>query len=153
MQIGSMRMDHERLDVYQLAREFRREAVELLRGVPRGHGETVDQLYRSSLAIKLNIAEGTGEFALKEKARFYRLARREAAESAALLDDLEDLGLSTGQELAAARRLSVRIVSALIRLIQALDAKSPAPTPTPAPAPKPAPAPTRQRKRTPETRP
>ena len=41
----------------------------------------------------LNIAEGAGEFAPKEKARFYRMARRSATESAAVLDVCKNLKL------------------------------------------------------------
>jgi four helix bundle protein len=120
-QVGGMTLDHERLTVYQLARELRRAVVPLLRGVGRGHGETAEQLNRCSLAVKLNIAEGTGEYALKEKARFYRIARREAAEAAALLDDLEDIGAADLAELAPARQLTIRIVGALVRLIQSTE--------------------------------
>jgi four helix bundle protein len=94
----------------------------LLRGVPRGHGETVEQLNRCSLSIKLNISEGSSEYAPKEKARLYRIARREAAECAALLDDLEDLAVATAVDLARARHLVPRIVGALVRLVQASEA-------------------------------
>jgi four helix bundle protein len=114
-----MKLDHERLDVYGLARQLRREVIALLHVVPRGHGDTLDHLNRSSLAIKLTIAEGTGEFSSAEKARLYRIARREAAECGALLDDIEDLGAASAAELANARTLIVRIVSALVRLSQA----------------------------------
>jgi four helix bundle protein len=135
-------LDHERLAVYRLARELRKKVIALLRAVPRGHGETVDQLNRCSLSIKLNIAEGTGEYAPREKAKLYRIARREAAECAALLEDLEDLGVATAADLSRARHLIRRIIGGLVRLVTATESRQPSPKPTPTPAPKPAPAPT-----------
>jgi four helix bundle protein len=45
-----------------------------------------DQLRRASDSIVLNIAEGAAEFAPREKLRFYRIARRSAAESDAALE-------------------------------------------------------------------
>jgi four helix bundle protein len=36
--------------------------------------------------LEINIAEGAGEFAPEEQARFYRMARRSATESATILD-------------------------------------------------------------------
>jgi four helix bundle protein len=114
-------LDHQRLDVYRLSRELRREVLSLTAGLPRGHGEIVDQLGRAVLSIKLNIAEGSGEFAAKEKSRFYRMARRSAAEASAALDDPEDLGVMTPAQTAPSHKLTVRIVSSLIRLIQSTE--------------------------------
>ena len=45
-----------------------------------------DQLRRASASIALNIAEGAAEFRPIEKAKFYRIARRSAAECEAVLD-------------------------------------------------------------------
>jgi four helix bundle protein len=83
-------LDHERLDVYQLARQFVREASSLLRHLPAGRADLADQLRRASLSLPLNIAEGAGEFAPREKARFYRIAKRSATECGALLDHFVD---------------------------------------------------------------
>jgi four helix bundle protein len=44
------------------------------------------QLQRAVTSVLLNIAEGAGEFSPDDKARFYRMARRSAAEAAAALD-------------------------------------------------------------------
>ncbi len=56
--IYPMKLDHHRLEVYQLARQLRREVLRLTAGLPRGHSDLVDQLNRAVLSIKLNIAEG-----------------------------------------------------------------------------------------------
>ena len=78
--------DHERLEVYQTAIRFVAFADDVVEQLPRGRGYLADQLRRAATSIPLNIAEGAGEFAPKEKARFYRMARRSATESAATLD-------------------------------------------------------------------
>jgi four helix bundle protein len=51
---------------------------------PRGLGDLADQLRRASTSIVLNIAEGAGEYSPKDKAKFYRFAKRSAAECSAI---------------------------------------------------------------------
>ncbi len=49
----------ERLDVYRVAREFRAWVVhDLLPRIPKGEGDSRDQLRRASKSISFNIAEG-----------------------------------------------------------------------------------------------
>jgi four helix bundle protein len=45
-----------------------------------------DQLDNAASSVVANIAEGAGEFSGKEKARFYRMARRSAVEIAAWVE-------------------------------------------------------------------
>ena len=51
----------KKLDVYRFSIEFLAVAWELRTSFPRGHGELADPLYRASLSIALNIAEGAGK--------------------------------------------------------------------------------------------
>jgi four helix bundle protein len=51
-----------------------------------------DQLLRACTSIVLNLAEGVAEYSPREKARFYRMARRSAAEASAALDLLVAFG-------------------------------------------------------------
>jgi len=67
------------------------------------------------MSIVLNIAEGAGEFARKEKVRFYRIARRSATECAAILDLSQRLGVST-PVVGAARVQLQTIVAMLVAL-------------------------------------
>src|SRR5258708_3314654 len=82
--------DHERRDVYRKAIDVVVAANGIAEGLPRGRGDLADQLHRASTSVSFNIAEGAGEFAKHEKARFYRMARRSATESAAILDACHD---------------------------------------------------------------
>ena len=88
------RVDHERLDVYQVSLEFVGLANELIESLPRGRKTVADQLERASISVPLNIAEGAGEFSANEKLRFYRMARRSATECAAVLDICRRLDLA-----------------------------------------------------------
>jgi hypothetical protein len=68
MVVPEILLDHERLDVYKLARELARVGNVVVQQVPPGRADLIDQFRRTSLSVPLNIAEGAGEFAPKEKA-------------------------------------------------------------------------------------
>src|SRR5450432_1334217 len=84
--------------------------------LPRGRGYLADQLRRAASSIAFNIAEGAGEFAPADKARFYRMARRSATESAAILDGCRALSLTT-DESPTARAVLLRIVAMLTAMV------------------------------------
>ena len=111
-------LDHERLDVYQAAIAFVGLATQIMGALPTGWTHIADQLHRAATSIPLNIAEGTGEFGKKEKARFYRMALRSATECAAILDVLNVAGLAEAERLNAGRGLLIRIVSMLTRMVR-----------------------------------
>jgi four helix bundle protein len=108
--------DHERMDVYRGALEFVRSATAIRGRLPPGRSPLADQLDRAAVSIALNIAEAAGEFARKEKARFYRIARRSATECAAILDIVRELEMAEEMELGRAKEQLRSIVSMLIGL-------------------------------------
>jgi four helix bundle protein len=116
-------LDHEKLDVYQQALTFVVTAFEIAAALPGKRGDLGDQLRRASTSIALNIAEGAGEFAPSEKARFYRIARRSAVECAAILDIAGRLGFLPTSH-ARAREDLVRLVGGTVRLIQSCERRS-----------------------------
>ena len=59
-----MQLDHERLDVYDLALQFLVLANGIIEGLPRGRSHLADQFTRASLSIVLNWAEGAGRLPL-----------------------------------------------------------------------------------------
>ena len=86
--------DHEKLDVYREAIAFCGWTGELL-GTITAKAAVKDQLDRASTSIPLNIAEGNGKIAEKERARFLEIARGSALECAACLDVLLIRGLAS----------------------------------------------------------
>ena len=116
-------LDHEKLDIYQHALTFVATAHQIGDELPGKRGELGDQLRRASTSIALNLAEGAGEFAPREKARFYRIARRSAVECAAILDVAARLGLVRAAQ-SQAREDLIRIVGGIVRLIQSSERRS-----------------------------
>ena len=111
-------LDHEKLTVYQVAIEFVILADEVIEHLPRGRAYLSDQLQRAALSIPLNIAEGAGEYAVDEKARFYRMAKRSATECAGVLDVCQRLRLIEENRYMKGRELLIGIVSMLIKMAQ-----------------------------------
>jgi four helix bundle protein len=112
-----MPFEHSRLEVYRVAVEFLSLADELAASLPRGRAYLADQLRRAAISIQLNIAEGAGEFAPAEKARFYRMARRSATECAAIVDACTSLRLTSDPVDEKIQSLLQRIFSMLTAMI------------------------------------
>ena len=109
--------EHERLDVYRASVEFLAIADQIASALPRGRAYLSDQLRRAATSIPLNIAEGAGEFAPADKARFYRIARRSGTESAAILDAARGMALSSTDLLDRGRALLLRITAMLTAMV------------------------------------
>jgi four helix bundle protein len=108
---------HERLHVYRAAIELLVVADQVASELPKGRAYLADQLRRAALSIALNIAEGAGEFASADKARFYRMARRSGTECAAILHACGVLMLSQNELIEPARSLLDRIVAMLTAMV------------------------------------
>jgi len=115
--------DHERLEVYQLAREFNREVHKLLGEVSRGHAESKDNLTRAAKSITRNIAEGSGKWKVADKVNFYHIARASATESAASLDELVDYAMLPAERVRRVKPILSRIVAMLIGMIRSLETR------------------------------
>ena len=109
--------EHERLDVYRAAIEFLVLADSIAIALPRGRADLADQLRRAATSISFHIAEGAGEFAAADKARFYRMARRSATESAAILDACRLLSLMDVAASQTGRALLLRVVAMLTAMV------------------------------------
>lgn len=114
----SIVMDHEKLDVYHIAIEFVILSDAVIEHLPQGRAYLSDQLQRAALSISLNIAEGAGEYAVDEKVRFYRMAKRSATECTGILDVCRKLQLVDDNRYGKGRELLIRIVSILIKMAQ-----------------------------------
>jgi four helix bundle protein len=110
-------LDHRRLDVYRFALQCLAAIDEIVEGMPPGRAHLKDQLDRAATSIVLHLAEGAGEFSPRDKARFYRVARRSAVESAAILDIVAQRRHAPLDKLARTQQLLVAIVSMLVRLV------------------------------------
>jgi four helix bundle protein len=112
-----MSLDHTKLDVYHCALELLDCLDRIIEGLPTGRAHLKDQLDRAGTSIVLNIAEGAGEYSSGDKQRFYRMAKRSATETAAVIDILVRRRLVTEDSHRATTALVVRVVSMLTGLV------------------------------------
>jgi four helix bundle protein len=110
--------DHEKLDVYKTTLDFVIYIDQTIESFPKGKGYLIDQLQRAASSILLNIAEGSGEFSINEKVRFYRIAKRSATECAGIIDICHHLNLLENVAYQKCRELLLRIVSMLVKMAQ-----------------------------------
>jgi hypothetical protein len=71
-----MQLDHERLDIFELALDFLVQANGIIEG--RGRSHLADPFTRASLSIVLNLSEGAGKHGRLDNRRYYLTARGSA---------------------------------------------------------------------------
>jgi four helix bundle protein len=77
--------DFQKLEVYKKALIFHGELKSVF-GCPGIHKSIADQLFRASLSITLNIAEGSGRLTQKDRRNFFIISRSSVFECVAILD-------------------------------------------------------------------
>jgi four helix bundle protein len=114
--------DHEKLEVYRLSVEFARWVSDLLDGgeLAGCKWSAVKHLDDSSRSILNNIAEGNGKRSLRDRCRFFDVARGSALECAASLDVLVARRKLDDDQAEVGKAILVRIVSMLVKLIEKL---------------------------------
>jgi four helix bundle protein len=114
--------DHEKLKVYQSAIGFITWSTDLLVQVT-AKAAVKDQLDRASTSVALNIAEGNGKFAIRDRCRFLDFARGSALECAACLDVLVAKRLLEPAAVSPGKEQLLEIVSMLMGLVNSLSAR------------------------------
>jgi four helix bundle protein len=116
--------DHDRLEVYSVARQFNREVKELLTELPRGQAESRNNLRRAAMSVTRNIAEGSGKWQISDKVNFYHIARASSTECASSLDELVDFELVPEERVIRLREFLSRIVAMLTAMIRSVEARA-----------------------------
>jgi four helix bundle protein len=116
------RFDHEKLNVYQASLKFVAWATEQMAEI-QAKAAVKDQLDRASTSVPLNIAEGNGKFAIRDRCRYLDFARGSALECAACLDVLVAKRLTDVARIASGKQQLFEIVSMLMGLINSLRAR------------------------------
>jgi four helix bundle protein len=80
--------DHERLDGYRLSIAYVALSYQIAKSLSGSNRQARDQWLLAAQSIPLNIAEGNGKQSLKDKNRFFEIARGSALECAAIHDVL-----------------------------------------------------------------
>ena len=108
--------------VYRHSLEFVTWATELIAQV-KDRAAAKDQLDRASTSVPLNIAEGNGKFAVRDRCRFIEIARGPALECAACLDVLVAKGLCAPSAVAVGKKQLFEIISVLVGLLTSLTSR------------------------------
>ena len=77
-------------EVYKLAKALHQEVIKLTKHFPRECNSLADQIFRSSLSVVLNIAEGSAKRSDKDFNRFIETALGSVSETVAGLDVVRD---------------------------------------------------------------
>ena len=116
------RFDHEKLTVYQTSLKFVTWATDLMSDL-QVEAAVKDQLDRASTSVPLNIAEGNGKFAVRDRCRYLDFARGSALECAACLDVPVAKRLTDTTSVVAGKQQLFEIVSMLMGLINSLTSR------------------------------
>ena len=114
--------NHEKLEVYCEAIAFVAWLSALLEATART-GDVKDQLDRASASIPLNIAEGNGKYAPKDRCRFFDIAHGSALECAAALDVIVAKGKASPEQVRPGKERLQRIVRLRMGLIKRNSAR------------------------------
>jgi four helix bundle protein len=114
--------DHEKLEVYREAIALVAWLSDVMETAVR-LGDVKDQLDRASTSIPLNIAEGNGKYAPKDRCRFFDIAHGSALECAAALDVLVAKGKLSPEQIRPGKERLQRIVRMLMGLIKRFSSR------------------------------
>lgn len=111
---------HEKLRVYQAAKQFLGWRVELLKSVKRKVA-AVDHLVRASESIGLNIAHASGAWRSKERMKYIGCASGSALECAAAVDILAVKGIVDVETSYSGKQMLASIVGMLFQWRETTD--------------------------------
>ena len=106
-------LDHERLDVFQVALEFAAMVPALTKAA---RPALRDQLERAASSIALTLAEGCARRTRRDRHHFFVIAQGSAMECAAALDILRVPGCPSQPDAPRAKHKLTRIVQMLVGL-------------------------------------
>jgi four helix bundle protein len=113
--------DHHKLQVYHRSLTLLKDCDHIVQQLPQGRAYIRDQIERATCSVVANVAEGAGEFRNKEKARFYRMARRSAIEVAAWLEITAQRKEASQCDIQQVLQRLENIVSMPVKLIRSCD--------------------------------
>ena len=111
-------MSYEKLEVYQVAMEFLKLAVQIAQQIPPAHADLADQLKRAAVGPPRNIGEGAGKRTPADCRKYFDIARGSAMECGVHLDVCAALSLVQPALIERGKTLLEREVAMLTRLSQ-----------------------------------
>jgi four helix bundle protein len=87
-----LNLNHKSLKIYSKIRQLTREIYKVSNQLPpEERFNMVQQIRRAALSVKLNFAEGSTRKSVRERKRYYEIARGSAVEIDAALETAVDL--------------------------------------------------------------
>ncbi len=108
--------NHQKLKCYEYALDAARKVPTLINKWPAGYAYLEDQLKRAASSVVLNISEGNYRYSVKERARFFIIARASAGEVSAILDIAHAYRLISDEDYSSLQSTLLSIVKMLYRL-------------------------------------
>ena len=95
-----LQLNHKNLEVYKAVRLLTKEFYVLSANFPRNEKfNFIQQIRRSALSVKLNLAEGSSRKSRNERNRFYEISRSSVVEIDAIFETAIDLNFFKEDEL------------------------------------------------------
>jgi len=115
-----LKLNHQKLEVYQSSRMFVLECYKLTRTLPaEGKFGMTSQIRRAALSVHLNIAEGASREWVSERKRYFEIARGSIVEIDAVFDIANELNYLQNMNLDNLGEHTVRTFKILSGLIDA----------------------------------
>lgn len=113
-----LKLNHQKLFVYQETRIFSKHCYLLTKTLPADERfNLVQQIRCAALSVHLNLAEGASRKSLKERKRYYEIARGSIIEIDAALDACEDFDYCTKDSLSDLGNSMVKVFISLNKMI------------------------------------
>ena len=113
-----LKLNHQKLDIYEISRRFVHECYRLTKSLPTEEKfGMISQIRRAALSAHLNISEGASRKSETERKRFYEIARGSVIEIDAALDIAFDLGYLGNIDTVALGEVVIRCFKILTGLI------------------------------------
>jgi four helix bundle protein len=113
-----LELSHTKLDVFKVSRAFVLDCYRQTKSFPADERfGMISQIRRAALSVHLNVAEGCSRKSLKERNRFYEIARGSLIEVDTALDISVDLGYVTRHALDNLGKLIARNFQLISKMI------------------------------------
>ncbi len=120
--------DHEKLDTYRLSIDYVAFSYAIASLLAGNNRHARDQWLRAAQSIPLNIAEGNGKYSLKDRSRFFDIARGSALECAAIHGVLNVCHALAPEDNMTGKSQRRRVVTMLTMLVARNESVSQNPT-------------------------
>ncbi|MGZ5189457.1 MAG: four helix bundle protein [Flavisolibacter sp.] len=113
-----LQLNHQRLDIYKVAKEFVLESYKITRLFPSDERFSLaQQIRRAAISVHLNIAEGCSRKSIAERKRYFEISRGSMIEMDAAFDIASALGHCSKQDMGQLEAYTIRCFSMICKMM------------------------------------